>query len=174
MHGCSFRSCTPGDEHALALVGQATFLETFAGVLDGADILAHCHTQHTAAVYAAWLGERAGLLWLAETTAGLAPIGYFGLRAAELPAPDVRETDIELKRIYVLKRFQGTGVGDALMDRAITTARDFGKTRLLLGVYALNERAIAFYQRRGFQPVATRRFPVGHNTYEDTVFALPL
>jgi hypothetical protein len=71
MDGCSLRSCIVGDEHALALVGQATFLETFAGILDGADILAHCHTQHTAAVYAAWLRERAGSLWLAETTAGV-------------------------------------------------------------------------------------------------------
>lgn len=31
----SIRRARAGDEEALALVGQATFLETFAGVLDG-------------------------------------------------------------------------------------------------------------------------------------------
>ena len=29
----TIRPCVPGDEAALALVGQATFLETYAGVL---------------------------------------------------------------------------------------------------------------------------------------------
>jgi GNAT superfamily N-acetyltransferase len=127
MDGCSLRSCIVGDEHALALVGQATFLETFAGILDGADILAHCHTQHTAAVYAAWLRERAGVaVARGDHRRGFAPIGYLGLGAAELPVPDARETDIELKRIYVLKRFQGTGVGDALMG---SSARDCARLR---------------------------------------------
>lgn len=36
----SLRRCGVDDANALALVGQATFLESFAGTLDGADILA--------------------------------------------------------------------------------------------------------------------------------------
>ena len=45
----ALRCCVPGDEEALALVGAATFLETFAGLLTGPDILAHCRVQHAAA-----------------------------------------------------------------------------------------------------------------------------
>ena len=42
----AIRSCTPADAQALALVGAATFLETFAGVLDGQAIVAHCEQAH--------------------------------------------------------------------------------------------------------------------------------
>lgn len=40
----TIRPCVAGDEAALALVGQATFLETYAGVLPAGDILSHCKT----------------------------------------------------------------------------------------------------------------------------------
>lgn len=174
MTSYSLRACASGDEKALALVGQATFLETFAGVLDGADILAHCEAQHAREHYATWLRRCPNFLWLAETKAGRAPIGYFGLDEPDLPVPDPRATDIELKRIYVLSRFHGSGLGAALMEQALLTARQCGRDRVLLGVYAHNERALAFYRRRGFTAVAQRRFTVGGNAYEDTVFALAL
>ncbi len=52
---CIIRGCVPGDEAALALVGQASFLETYAGTLRNADILEHCAGKHSQAVYRAWL-----------------------------------------------------------------------------------------------------------------------
>lgn len=172
--GFRLRVAAPGDEHALALVGQATFLETFAGVIEGADIVAHCRAQHAAERYAEWLGQRAAYACLAEVEPGGAPIGYALIAEPRLPVADSRPTDIELKRIYVLSRYHGTGVGAALMDDAIETARARGHTRLLLGVYAGNERALSFYARRGFARVAERRFLVGRNEYEDIVHALEL
>ncbi len=42
----SIRRCKPNDEGALSLVGQSTFLETFADVISGEDILEHCMHQH--------------------------------------------------------------------------------------------------------------------------------
>ena len=47
----TIRPCGKGDEQALALVGQATFLEAFAGILDGADVIAHCQRQHHVELY---------------------------------------------------------------------------------------------------------------------------
>jgi ribosomal protein S18 acetylase RimI-like enzyme len=43
---------------------------------------------------------------------------------------------------------------------------------MLLGVYAANERARAFYARPGFRQVADRRSRVGHRSYDDAVLAL--
>ena len=60
------RAGRPGDESALALVGQATFLETFAGILDGRDVVAHCQREHAPARYAEWLGRPTAATWLAE------------------------------------------------------------------------------------------------------------
>jgi GNAT superfamily N-acetyltransferase len=123
----SLRPCVKGDEQALALVGQATFLEAFAGILDGADVIAHCQRQHDAQLYRDWLALPAMRLWLAEATPGGAPVGYLVLSPASLPVPDPRPDDLEIKRIYLLHRFQGQRVGQRLMQAALAQARASGQ-----------------------------------------------
>lgn len=169
------RPCGMEDAERLAIVGAATFLETFAGVVDGDDILAHCARQHSPERYAAWLVDDAhNALWLAEAQPGRAPVGFAMLSRPDLPSAATRPYDLELKRIYLLHRFHGGGHGAALMQVAIDEARKRGAGRLLLGVYAKNERALAFYARQGFEPIGKRRFRVGANEYEDLILALDL
>src|SRR5471032_868853 len=106
----SIRRARPGDEDALALVGQATFLETFSGILDGAAIIGHCSKAHAAAQYSHWLSDADAALWLVEATPGNAPVGYAVVARPELPTADISR-DLELKRIYLLGRYRGTGIG---------------------------------------------------------------
>ncbi|HRE35136.1 MAG TPA: GNAT family N-acetyltransferase, partial [Sphingopyxis terrae] len=73
---------------------------------------------------------------------------------------------------YSLSRFHGSGLGAALMRCALHAAA--GHRRLLLGVYARNERALAFYRKQGFVDVGTRQFNVGGKFYDDRVLARPL
>lgn len=169
----NIRPCALGDESALALIGQATFLETFAGILGGQDILVHCAQAHAAALYRAWLSDPDCALWLAETRAGNAPVGYMVVAPPQLPLPDTTG-DLELKRIYLLGRFQGGGLGKRLVSTAITHAGDAGVKRLLLGVYAGNEPAIGFYRRLGFNNLGTRKFNVGGRDYDDHIMGLSL
>jgi ribosomal protein S18 acetylase RimI-like enzyme len=168
------RGAQVNDAARLALVGQATFLETFAGILDGDDVVAHCAREHGLAHYEAALAKPDTQLWLAEAAPGQAPVGYAMTCPPALPVGDVGPDDVELKRIYLLHRFHGTGVGKRLMDSALDGARRARKRRALLGVYAHNRRAIAFYERHGFVAIGTRRFSVGANHYDDLVLALPL
>lgn len=81
----TIRRAELGDEVALSLLGQATFLETFSGVLDGAAIVEHCRNAHSIAQYRSWLGDAQSGIWLAEASAGKAPVGYLGL-AGGLPS----------------------------------------------------------------------------------------
>ncbi|HET8611630.1 MAG TPA: GNAT family N-acetyltransferase [Sphingomonas sp.] len=159
------------DAERLALIGSAIFLETFAGILDGAAIVAHCGTAHDAATYRASLRDGAAA-WLGETAEGRSPIGY--ALAAPAALPGAQAGDLELKRIYLLSRFHGGGLGAELMRRAVGWAMRRGARRLLLGVYAGNARAIAFYRKQGFEPIADRRFRVGDRDYDDVVLARPL
>lgn len=168
------RRAHAGDAGALALAGAATFLETFAGILHGRDIVEHCRVQHAAEVYSAWLADPACASWLAETDRGDAPVGYAVVAPAKLPLADVSDDDLELKRIYLLSRFHGGGVGRELMRHAVAESRARGARRLLLGVYAGNARALAFYARNGFRQVGERSFQVGRNTYGDAILALHL
>lgn len=167
------RPSVPGDAAALALAGQATFLESYATDLPGADIVAHCLIEHSESRYAAWLGDPAYRLWLAEVAGPRVVVGYAVLAPADLPVP-LEPSDLELKRIYLLSRFQGLGVGARLMAAAVEAAKVSGAGRLLLGVYGGNTAAMAFYARQGFAVVGERQFQVGANTYDDLVLARTL
>ena len=167
------RQAGAADADRLALVGAATFLETFAAILDGAAIVAHCAGEHAPEAYRRSLDGGAAA-WLAEARAGGAPIGFALLGPSTLPGSDPGGGDVELKRIYALSRFHGSGVGAALMREAVACARERQARRLMLGVYAGNARAAAFYRKNGFAPVAKRLFRVGNRDYEDIVFAKPL
>ena len=169
----AIRPCGPNDALALATVASATFLETYAGIIDGADSLAHCRTQHAVEAYERWLADPATPLLMATVEPGDYPIGYVMLSPPDLPVP-TGEGDVELKRIYVLHRFHGERVGPALLEAAVATARDAGARRMLLGAYGGNHRAIAFYKRNGFIQVGTRVFHVGDNDYDDVVLARDL
>ena len=165
------RAAGPADAARLSLVGQATFLESFADILPGEDIVLHCTHQHSTADYQLRLAAPEGhALWLAELRKG-APIGYAALSPPDLPTVETEPGDTELKRIYVLSNFHGSGVAAALRDAAVAHAADSGMRRLLLGVYARNGRAIRFYQKNGFTIIGTRKFLVGANRYDDVIMA---
>lgn len=160
------READERDVAALSLIGAATFLETFAGMLDGQAIIAHCMSRHGDDYYRKALrsGCRA---FLAEAIPGRAPVGFALVGNPDLPVAE--DGDLELKRIYLLSRYQGGGTGSALMQKAIDAAA--GYRRLLLGVFEGNGQAQAFYKRKGFEPIGKRAFDVGGVPYEDTIYA---
>jgi ribosomal protein S18 acetylase RimI-like enzyme len=174
LDGIALRQCTVDHASTLALIGAATFLESFAGTLDGASIVAHCHKQHAAEVYSKYLSHPETRAELAVAEPGDAPVGYSLLTEPDLPLADLSADDIELKRIYLLSRFQGNGRGNTLLEGALRAARAMGKKRILLGVYAKNAKALAFYRRHGFVQVGTRTFQVGASIFHDLVLGRPL
>ena len=164
------RSAGAADADALALVASATFLETYAGSLDGADLVTHCLANNTREKFAAWASDPLSAVTLAEALPGHAPLGYSVLTAVDLPiAP--RDGDIELRRIYAMGRLHGTGAGAALMAQALTDAARLGKDRVVLGVWGENHRAHRFYERQGFTVIGTREFKVGSVVHDDLVYA---
>lgn len=167
------RRAEPGDEPALSLVAAATFLETYAGVVPRDDMVAHCATKCSAAYFAEWLGRADHVVTLCEHPDGAAPLGFAALTPPDFPIAFGPET-IELRRIYVLATAHGSGLGAALMERAVADARTLGRTRLALGVHPGNARARAFYERHGFRVVGERKFQVGGATFTDPVYARDL
>ena len=170
----SIRVAQRGDETRLSLVGRATFLESYANLLPAEDILAHTEKNHAPAVYAEWLADPRFSCWLVEAGPGKAPVGYLVLGPPDLPMADLANTDLEIKRIYLLHPYQRMGVGRALMSEATQYARGAGFARLLLGVYSRNAAALAFYNRIGFHRVGERQFRVGANEYFDHILGIDL
>jgi len=166
----TLRRASVEDAGAASLVAGAGFLETFAGVLTGPDIVAHVAAKSAPAVFAAWIADPLSAVTLAEHPDGGAPVGYTVLTAPDLPVA-MQPGDVELRRIYALSITRGTGLGAALMTRATADARASGHARLLLGVKATNNRARAFYERQGFALAGERRFLVGETWHDDVVYA---
>lgn len=167
--GAIIRRAQADDAARLSLLGSATFLESYAHLLPAEDILAHTAKQHAQAQYARWLADAHTACWLAEHAAGGAPLGYALATPPDLPLPDLGAGDLEIRRIYVLHRYQGTGLGRRLMQSVDAHAAAIGASRLLLGVYSRNEAALAFYARLGFVRAGTRQFRVGANDYFDYI-----
>jgi ribosomal protein S18 acetylase RimI-like enzyme len=163
------RAAGPDDAGALALIGAATFIESYAEIVDGKDVVMHCAREHAPDYYTRALAK-GGKAWLVEVAPGYAPIGYALVMPPELP--DAGPCDIELKRIYLLSRFQGTGIGSALMAAALEASA--GHDRLMLGMYKGNDNALAFYRKHGFSISGERTFTLGGSTYSDWVLSRPL
>ena len=164
-----WRAAKPGDEQALSLLGQATFLNTFAFDHPGGPLIQFLQDLHSVEFYAAKLANPDIDIVIGETPLG-APVAYAMLCPPE--HPDVQQDgDWELKRIYLLPGWQGGGNGAALMEQALNVARKRQAGRLLLAVYEVNDRAIAFYQRQGFTHVGEAVFMVADVPFRDMVFA---
>jgi diamine N-acetyltransferase len=167
-----WRAAKAGDEQALSLLGQATFLSTFAFDHPGGPLIQFLQDLHSVEFYAAKLANPDIDIIIGETPLG-APVAYALLCPPE--HPDVQQPgDWELKRIYLLPGWQGGGNGSALMQQALTVAHKRQAGRLLLAVYEVNERAIAFYERQGFAHVGDTIFMVGDVAFNDKLYARQL
>lgn len=173
IHDWRLRRATAADASAVAMVAAASFLETFAGILPGDDIAAHCARNSSVEKFAAWADDPASVVTVAEHPIGGAPVGYSVLTTADLPV-EPQPGDIELRRIYALSVTRGTGLGHRLMALALDDAGALGAKRVLLGVLGTNARARTFYEREGFVLAGTRRFNVGAGWYDDVIYARAL
>lgn len=173
MSRVAVRRAGPGDAERLALIAGATFLESYAELIPGDDLLTHVRERNSTDWYARHLADPAHALWLAETVATRVPVGFAMLSPPDLPMA-TGPADAELKRIYLLSRFQGGGGGRSLLQAAADEAQARGKRRLLVGVHSGNERAIGFYRAMGFADAGVRRFQVGESWFDDLVLALTL
>jgi diamine N-acetyltransferase len=165
----AIKRCRVGDEMRLSLLAKATFLETYAGNADAADILAFVEAEHSVGRYRFWLESEFAKIWIAETIPGQSAIGY----AVVLDPSDGRP-GIEIKRFYVLHRFQQNGLGHRLMNEILATAHHDGIAEVFLRVQKANRGAVDFYSRIEFCVVGEESFRVGVRDHEALVMRLAL
>jgi len=96
----------------------------------------HCMVEYLAAAFSK-----------EEITGELA--GYLKVNENQAQA-DLREVKgLEIERIYLRKRFQGQGLGKALLEKGPQITRRKQKEYVWLGVWERNEKAITFYEQMG-------------------------
>jgi diamine N-acetyltransferase len=165
------RRATADDAGKLALIGAASFLETFANDHPGDATVEFIRAYHSESAWAATLAKPDTVVWIVEEAAGC-PVGYAVLSNGSLPGttPD----DAELKRIYVLSRWHGTGIGRDLFEVVEAEARTRRAARMVLSVYTRNARAIRFYEKQGFAVIGDAMFAEFPVAFSDKVMAKAL
>ena len=79
---------------------------------------------------------------------------------------NIEEGRYYVSSLYVLPKFQGSGIGRALMRIAADQAAEFGKDRVWLGVMVKNIPAVEWYTAMGFRIAETAPFKMGNTTVD--------
>lgn len=155
----TIRRATPDDAVTVSRLAARTFTETFGHLYPPADLAAFIAEAYAEERQRVILSRPDYAVWLLDD--GGEAVGHAAAGPCGLPHPDVAPGDGELKRLYLLAPYQGTGWGGAMFDTVMAWLQRNGPCALWIGVWSGNHGAQRFYARRGFERVGEYRFPVG-------------
>lgn len=112
------------------------------------------------------LADHRSFFFLLESVEGQL-IGYAKLRHHAPPRRMKNRNAIEIQRIYLLQTQLGQGQGRMLMEHCLDWALVRGYTAVWLGVWERNARAIAFYEKLGFERFGFHYFQFGSERQRD-------
>jgi len=155
----------------LAALGRQTFTETFAASNTPDNLAAYLAEAYGPDIQLAQLQDPDCTCLLADMqgqTVGYALVQENSTLGLPEGAPAARQ--LEIKQLYVVEDWIGTGLGKALMRRALDIAQASQATAVVLGVWEHNTRAQAFYQRFGFREVGEVAFKLGEDVQRDLIY----
>jgi GNAT superfamily N-acetyltransferase len=155
----TIRRATLADAEALSRIGAETFTETFGDMYPPEDLAAFLEEAYGLEKTRRDLADPARAAWLVEAD-GRA-VGHALTGPCDLPHDDVTPACGELKRLYVLKAFQGGGTGSRLLAETLAWLEQGGPRALWIGVWSENFGAQRLYGRMGFEKVGEYDFIVG-------------
>ncbi len=168
--GIHLRPADAADALCLGVLSMQVFLETYAPHGIRPDLAREVLQKHSPEATAAALARADQRLVVAERDGHL--LGFAHWRPGAAHDGVQAERPAELFRLYVLQRFAGTGVGTRLLRAAETAAvEEAGADTMWLTAWAGNERARAFYPRRGYADVGTTAYVIEGIAYENRLFA---
>jgi diamine N-acetyltransferase len=84
------------------------------------------------------------------------------------PIPEA-EPCPELKVLYILEKFQRSGIGKKLLTNSIHTAKQMGFKNIWLSAYYKNTKAIEFYTKNNFRHIGDTNFILGKQKYKNLI-----
>jgi ribosomal protein S18 acetylase RimI-like enzyme len=175
------RRADAADAVGLSEFAERIFRETFEANNDPGDMAAYLAEAFGADRQRAEIAEPEAIVLLAEDITGStgsnsdAPLaGYSHLTSGGAPDSVPGPDPLELKRFYIDRAWQGTGLAQMLMRATLDAAIAAGGRTLWLGVWEHNPRAIAFYRKFAFVEAGTHEFMLGRDRQTDLIMMRPL
>lgn len=156
----TIRRAAGADAPALALLGAATFTETFVHHTPE-DLQAFAKESHSTDAWKRKLADPHNGIWIAEIGDD-PPIGFCVAGQCKLPVENLEQNAGEIQELYVLATHHNLKLGTQLMEIAFEWLAKEGRNPLYIGVWSENYGAQRLYARHGFKKIGEYEYPVGN------------
>lgn len=170
----SIRPCTYSDSDLINLqqISRQTFRETFMDSNTTENMTQYLTENLSLEKLRTELSNEGSSFYFLEYETNI--IGYLKINAGTAQTENKYEGSLEIERIYILSAYQGKGTGKLLLDHALEAARLMKASFVWLGVWENNMRAIAFYQKHGFEAFDKHVFMLGNDEQIDLLLRIKL
>ncbi len=164
--------CSITDLQVLANLSKRTFIEAFEKDNNPEDFKVYLNSAFGEKALIKELHDNNSSFYFVYNDSIL--VGYIKMNENESQSDIKDNNSMELERIYVLREFQGQGIGAWLLTQVISMARAKNKYYVWLGVWEFNTKAIKFYERLGFQKFGSHPYYIGNDKQTDWLMRLDL
>ena len=168
----SIRPARVTDAPELAAFSRKTFIDAFAAMNKKKDFNAYVAAAFTRDQMASELHDHANTFFIALQQGQW--VGYAKVCRSQPPECVKDDPAMELSRLYCLKQYLGSGIGQTLVNECIAHVRSKGYRAMWLGSWKKNLRGNAFYHKMQFQIAGTTTFTLGSDVQLDHVFVKSL
>lgn len=163
--GTHIRKCQPQDLPQLLEFALTTFLTTYEHLNDPVDFQNYVSKSFTLAKFQSEMTSTGSAFYFLELDSKV--IGYIKLNEAPYQSGINDPLSIEVERAYIAPQYHSLGYGKMLFDFILNKAKALRKEYIWLGVWEMNEMAIAFYKKLGFVKFAEHPFKMGSANQKD-------
>lgn len=167
MMKLTMRECKMDDLPVLHDVSCQTYKDTFESYNTEDNMKAYLEQAYNIEKLCGELTNSNSVFYFIYADEKLA--GYLKLNEFKAQTDINDPQSLEIERIYVAKEFQGKGLGNALMHKAIDIAITKTKSYIWLGVWENNENALSFYKKNGFYKIGEHSFYMGDDEQTDFI-----
>lgn len=161
----SVRVATLEDVPILVNLGAKTFQDTFGVHNTQENMRLYMEKTFTHEQITNEINDPATIFLIAYD--GNTLVGYAKMKMGEIPTGLNSTKTIEIERIYSTQEYIGKKAGKSLMGACLDVAREQDCETIWLGVWEHNPRAIAFYEKWGFEKFGSHPFLLGTDLQTD-------
>jgi diamine N-acetyltransferase len=164
------RAARPDDAPQIAALISSVWVGTYA--TDGVTpaIAEYVLDKITPARIAAELGRAGRKAWVAEEGEGL--VGFADTQPDQATPSLGSMRQAEVLHLYVNERHTRRGLGTRLLETCAQHAFADGCDAVWLSVWARNDRALRFYEARGWEWCGDTAFRLGGTDHANRIYAL--
>ena len=167
-----YRIAGPESQQELTQLWRETFKQAYRQLHTPENINAYCERNFTSEAAKMVLSDSDTVCCIASRESQ--PSGFFVIQHHQCPI-ELGGPSSELKQIYVLSSEYGSGLGNALFEKARRAAKEAGGAWIWLCVSDTNYRAQAFYRKLKFEHAGSGPvFEVGTDRLASSIMALRL